>query len=111
MAEPKELDPAAEHAIAKVRRLMMIVTAATFLAVAVVLGLIGYRLFHFQGSASPAPPPGPAAALPPGAKVLSSAVGDHRVVLTVEVNGAIELYSFDLATLRPLGHVRLGPRP
>ena len=49
--------------------------------------------------------PQAAPALPAGAKVLSSAVGEGRIVLTVEVGGAIELCSFDLATLRPLDHV------
>jgi len=39
--------------------------------------------------------------------VLSSAIGEGRVVLTVEVNGAIELLSFDLNTLKPVGRVRL----
>ena len=39
------------------------------------------------------------------------AVGDGRVVLTVEVAGAVELYAFDLKTLRPLGQVRLAPKP
>ena len=58
------------------------------------------------------PPPGDAAAsLPAGANVLSSAVGDGRIVLTVEAGGAVELYTFDLKTLRPLGSVRLAPKP
>jgi hypothetical protein len=107
MSDQKPLDLEAERAITKVRRLMMIVSATTFLAVAAVLGVIGYRLFHWRGS--PPPPPEMAATLPAGAKVLSSAVGEGRIVLTVEVGGAIELYSFDLATLRPVGHLRLAP--
>jgi hypothetical protein len=89
MNDQKSLDPEAERAIAKVRRLMLIASATTFLAIAAVLGVIGYRISHLSGSA----------------------VGDNRIVLTVEVNGAIELYSFDLATLRQLGHARLGSKP
>ena len=108
MSEQRPPDPDAERAIARVRRLMMIASVTTFLAVAAVLVVIGYRIFHLGESASPPPPAAQAVpALPAGAKVLSSAVGEGRIVLTVEVNGAIELYSFDLATLRPLGHVRL----
>jgi hypothetical protein len=107
MSDQQSLDLEAERAIAKVRRLMMVVSVTTFLAVAAVLGVIGYRLFHWQGS--PPPPQVAAATLPAGAKVLSSAVGEGRIVLTVEVGGAVELYSFDLATLRPLGHLRLAP--
>jgi Na+/proline symporter len=105
MSDERMLNPEAEAAIAKVRRLMVIASVTTFLAVAAVLGVIGYRVFHLQGSAPPALETAPA--LPAGAKVLSSAVGEGRIVLTVEVNGAIELYSFDLNTLKPLGHARV----
>jgi hypothetical protein len=45
------------------------------------------------------------------AKVLSSAIGEGHIVLTVEAGAAIELHSFDLKTLRPLGSVRLAPKP
>ena len=106
MSDQKPLDPEAERAIAKVRRLMMIASVTTFLAVAAVLGVIGYRIFHLGESAAP-PMAQAAPTLPASAKVLSSAVGEGRIVLTVEVNGAIELYSFDLATLKPLGHTRV----
>ena len=109
MSDQRPLDPEAERAIARVRRLMTIASVTTFLAVAAVLAVIGYRVFHLQGSAPPMPEA--ATALPAGAKVLSSAVGDNRIVLTVEINGTIELYSFDLNTLKPLGRVRLEQRP
>ena len=106
MSDPTP-DPQAAAHIAKVRRLMTIATATTVFALAAVLGAIGYRLFHVEGSTPP--PADVSAALPAGAKVLSSAVGDGRVVLTVEINGAIEMRSFDLKTLKPLGRVRLSP--
>ncbi len=106
MSDERPLSPEAERAIARVRRLMMIASVTTFLAVAAVLVVIGYRVFHL-GESAPPPALQAAPALPAGAKVLSSAVGEGRVVLTVEVGGAIELYSFDLATLRPLGHARV----
>jgi hypothetical protein len=113
MSDEQPLDPEAAKAIAKVRRLMMIASATTFIALAVVLAVIGYRVFRWQGSAQPVPPgppvPETALSLPAGAKVLSSAIGEGRVVLTVEVAGAIELRSFDLNTLKPLGSVRLAP--
>jgi hypothetical protein len=110
MSDETPLDAEAAAAIAKVRRLMMIASATTFIALAVVLAVIGYRVFHWQGSAQ-AVPPGPeaAASLPAGAKVLSTAIGEGRIVLTVEVGGAVELRSFDLNTLKPLGSVRLTP--
>jgi hypothetical protein len=107
--DEKPLEPEAARAVAQVRRLMMIATATTFVAVAVVLGVIGYRVFKSGGSA-------PAlsdtvAQLPAGTKVLSTAVGDGRIVLTVEIAGALELRTFDLNTLKPVGRMRFAPAP
>lgn len=107
--DAKPLDPQADAAIARVRRLMMIASLTTFLAVAAVLGVIGYRVFHWQGSAPP--PAALAATLPTDAKVVSSAVGDGRIVLTVETGGALELRSYDLKTLKPVGSLRLKRKP
>jgi hypothetical protein len=110
MSDEGPLNPEADRTIAKVRRLMMIASVTTILAIAAVLVAIGYRVSRLGESAAP-PPSGAAAGLPAGAKVISSAVGDHRIVLTVEVDGAIELYSFDLDTLKPLGRLRLERTP
>ena len=107
--DEKPLDPEAARAVAQVRKLMMIATATTFIAVAVVIGVIGYRVFKSGGSA-----PGisdAVAQLPAGAKVVSTAVGDGRIVLTVEIAGSIELRIFDLNSLKALGRIRLSPQP
>jgi hypothetical protein len=108
MSDPQPLDPEAAAAIAKVRRLMLIAGATTFIALAFVLAVIGYRLFQSgeraQSAAAVGAPP-----LPAGAKVLSSAVGSGRIVLTVETGGQIELRTYDLDTLKPLNRARLGP--
>jgi hypothetical protein len=48
--------------------------------------------------------------LPSGAKVLSSAIGEGRLVLTVEIDGATELLSFDINTLRLVARTRLNQR-
>src|SRR5580765_4333855 len=101
----KPLDPETARVVAKVRRLMMIATMTTFIAVAAVIAVIGYRVF--KGEERVQAVQSVSATLPAGTKVLSSAIGEGRLVLTVEVNGAIELYSFDLNTLKPLGRVRL----
>lgn len=108
MSDEKSLSPEAERAIAKVRRLMMIASVTTFVALAVVLTIIGYRVFHLGGSA-------PelvnfvdvTAALPAGAKVVSTAVGADHIVVTIEVNGATQLLTFDPDTLKPLGRLQL----
>ena len=107
--DEKPLDPEAARVVARIRRLMMIASATTFLAVAVVLAVIGYRVFHLGGSAPPATEA--AAGLPAGAKVISSAVGDGRIVLTVEIAGATELRIYDLNTLKAVGRIPLAPRP
>ena len=98
----------AERAIAKVRRLMMIVSVTTFVALAVVLIVIGYRVFHLGGSApEPSGFVDVSAALPAGAKVLSTAVGADHIVVTIEVAGHVELLTFDPDTLKPLGRLQL----
>jgi hypothetical protein len=107
--DEKPLDPETARVVAKVRRLMMIASAITFIAVALVLGVIGYRVFKAEGR----PPPfaDVAVALPAGAKVLSTAIGADHIVVTVEVGGVIELHTFDPDTLKPLGRLRLAPQP
>jgi len=105
----KPIDPEAERAVAQVRKLMMIASATTFIAVAVVLGVIGYRVFHLEGRAPQLADV--AATLPAGAKVLSTAVGDGRIVLTVEIAGAIEIRVFDAQTLKPTGRLLLKAAP
>jgi hypothetical protein len=111
--DEKPLDPEQARALSQVRRLMLIASATTFVAVAVVLGVIGYRVFHMEGRAPQVAygSTGVSAALPPGAKVLSSAVGDGRIVLTVETNGALELRSYDLNTLKALGSAPITKAP
>jgi hypothetical protein len=107
MRPEKPLDPEAAAVIARVRRLMLIASLTTLIAIGSVLAVIGYRVSHWQGSAAPSTPV--AATLPPGAKVLSTAVGDGHLVLTLEIDGRIELRSFDLATLKPLATLRFAP--
>lgn len=93
--------------VANVRRLMVVASLTTFIAVAAVIGIIGYRVFEGEGRVQPTTDV--AAALPAGAKVLSSAIGEGRLVLTIEINGTIELLSFDINTLKPLSRTRLAP--
>ena len=106
-ADDKPLDPETARLVAKVRRLMLVASLTTLVAIAAVVGVIGYRIFRSEGRVERAPDV--AAVLPAGAKVLSSAIGEGRIALTVEVNGATELLTFDLNTLKPLGRTRLTP--
>jgi hypothetical protein len=105
--DEKPLDPDAARIVANVRRLMIIASLTTFIAVAAVIGVIGYRVFKGEGRVQAATDV--TATLPAGAKVLSSAIGEGRLVLTVEINGTIELLSFDVNKLKPLNRTRLAP--
>ena len=105
MSDAQTPDPQA--AIARVRRLMVMTMIFTVFAVVVVFLVIGYRLFHLQGSAPMEAFTEITAKLPIGAKVVSTGVSDNRIVVTLEVNGAIELRTFDPVTLKPLGRLQL----
>jgi hypothetical protein len=111
--DEKPLDPEAARAVHQVRRLMLIATATTFVAVAVVLGVIGYRVFKSGGSltANGQTMSDAVAQLPAGGKIVSTAVGDNRIVLTVDLGGSLELYIFDLNSLKPVGRMRFAPAP
>jgi hypothetical protein len=108
MSDERPLNPEAERAIAKVRRLLVIASVTTFLAVAAVLVVIGYRVFHLGGSAAaPAGFVDVGAALPAGAKVVSTAVSNDHIIVTIDVAGTTEIWTFDPDTLKPLGRLRL----
>jgi hypothetical protein len=107
--DDRPLDPAAERIVAKVRRLMAISVLFTGLAVAAVLGVIGYRVFRGEGSA--APPGDVSVSLPRGAKVVGTAVNEDRLAVTIEVGGHTEIHLFDARTLAPRGRLRLRPEP
>jgi len=101
------LDPAAARIVAKVRFLMVIAGATTLLAIAAVIGVIGYRVFKAEGSA----PADVTALLPKGARVIAAAVAEDRIAVTLDVGGAIEIRTFDVKTLKPTGRLRFATEP
>ena len=102
------LDPAAASMMAKVRGLMVISGVTTMLAIAAVLGVIGYRVFTVEGSATAADV---TALLPKGARVVAIAAAADRIVVTIELAGALEARTFDLKTLQPTGRLRFATEP
>jgi len=106
--DEKPLDPEQQKIVAKVRWLMLISGFATVLGIAVVIVVIGYRVFRSDGSAAPAEV---TAMLPKGAKVIATAVADDRIAVTVELAGAVEIRTFDLHTLKPAGRLRFATEP
>jgi hypothetical protein len=102
------LDPAAARMMARVKWLMLIGSATTFIAIAAVLGVIGYRVFKSEGSATAGDV---TAMLPKGARIVSTAVAEDRIAVTLDVGSAVEIRTFDLKTLKPLGRLRFATEP
>ena len=86
---------------------MMISGLATVLGIAVVIGVIGYRVFKNEGSA----PPDVTALLPKGARILTTTVAADRIVVVVDTAGSVEARTFDLKTLRPTGRLKFATEP
>ena len=87
---------------------MLISGVTTMVAIAAVLGVIGYRVFKGEGSVAPAEV---TALLPKGARIVATAVAEDRVVVTLEIAGAIEIRTFDARTLKPTGRLRFATEP
>jgi hypothetical protein len=107
--DEKPLDPDAQRIVAKVRWLMLISGMTTFVGVAAILGVIGYRMFKSDGSSGAQMDA--TALLPKGARIVSTSVAEDRIVVTVDVGGATEIRTFDLRTLRPAGRLRFATEP
>ncbi len=106
--DEKPLDPAAARIVSRVRWMMAISAATTLIAVTAVLGVVSYRLLRSDGSAATAEM---TAMLPKGARIVSTAVAEDRIVVTIEVGGAIEIRTFDLRTFKPSGRLRFATEP
>jgi hypothetical protein len=106
--DEKPLDPAAASIVAKVRWLMIISGATTLVAIAAVVGVIGYRVFRAEGSVARAEV---TAMLPKGARVIAIAAAQDRILVTIELGGALEARLFDLKTLAPAGSLRFATEP
>jgi hypothetical protein len=107
--DEQPLDPAAARIVAKVRWLMLISGITTMVAVAAVIGVIGYRVFKSEGSA--AATVDVTALLPKGARIVATAVAEDRIAVTVDVGGAIEIRTFDAKTLKPVGRLKFATEP
>jgi hypothetical protein len=106
--DEKPLDPAAQRIVDKVRWLMLLSGFATMLGIAVVIGVVGYRFFRAEGSVAPTEV---IALLPKGAKIVSIVPADDRIVVTLDIEGATEIHTFNLRTLVPTGRLRFANQP
>jgi hypothetical protein len=108
---PQDAD-AAGAMVARARSLMIISALTTAVAVAAVLGVIGYRIFHAGRSASPTSAVlARIVTLPKGARVVSTATAGDRIVVTIELAGTTEIRTFDADTLQETGRLRFATEP
>ena len=106
--DDRPLSPEQQKIVAKTRWLMLLSGFATVLGIAVVIGVIGYRVYGGGGSAAPAEV---TALLPKGARIVATAVADGRIAVTIDVAGSIEIRVFDVKTLKPTGRLRFATEP
>ena len=106
--DEKPLDPEAARLISRVRVMMAISALTTLIAVVAVLGVVSYRLLRSDGST---PAADMTAMLPKGARIVATAVAEDRIAVTVDINGAIEIRTFDLRSLKQTGRLRFATEP
>jgi hypothetical protein len=87
---------------------MLISGATTLVAIAAVIGVIGYRLFKAEGTTAPAEV---TALLPKGARITATAATEDRIAVTVDIGGVVEVRTFDIRSLRPTGRLRFATEP
>lgn len=90
---------------------MAIALSTMLVGIFIVFAVIYYRI-----SSAPDRSPSSAAilaithALPKGSRVISTAVNDGRIAVTIERDGTTEIRLFDLVTLQLRGTLRLEPQ-
>jgi hypothetical protein len=106
--DEKPLDPEAARMLSRVRWMMAISALTTLFAVIAVLGVVSYRLLRSDGSAATTDV---TALLPKGARIVATAVAEDRIAVTVDVNGILEIRTFDLRNLKQTGRLRFATEP
>jgi hypothetical protein len=104
-----EADAAAAGLAARVRLMMIISGLTTLIAIAAVVGVIGYRVFRAGGSG--AAPTEAIVTLPKAARVIATAVAGDRVVVTLDIGGLTEIRTFDVKTLKETGRIQFATEP
>ena len=91
---------------------MAVTIGATFLALAVVLVFIGYRVFNAGGS-GPASVPvlGATTSLSKGARIVSTTAAEGRIMVTIETPEGTEIRSYDANTMKETGRLRFMTAP
>jgi hypothetical protein len=107
-AAAQDIDPEQAAQLARrVRRMMLVAGLTTALGMAAILVTIGYRLFRGEGSVTT----DIIATLPKGARIVSTAVANDRLVVTLDVAGSVEIRTFDAHSLKQTGRLRFATEP
>jgi hypothetical protein len=110
VAEAADTGVAAARLLARARWLLIISGLTTLIAIAAVLAVIGYRVFHAGGSGI-ATGGQAIITLPKGARVIATAVAGERIVVTLDIAGMTEIRTFDLNTLKETGRISFATAP
>jgi hypothetical protein len=102
--EKPEADADLSATVARVRWLMIISALTTAIAIAAVIGVVGYRFYNRGNSAVDTIVNG-TVFLPKGAHIDSTTISEGRIVVTFDLNGATEVRFFDLKTLQAIGEL------
>ena len=106
--EDDKLTPAQAQIVARVRWLMLLSGVATMLGIAVVVSIVGYRVFRTEGRPSLVEA---TARLPKGARIITIGTTGDRIAVTVDIGGTTEVRIFDAKTLSPAGRLRFAEEP
>ena len=101
--EEKPIDPEQARFMARVK-LMMALSG-----VAMLLGIVGYRVFGSGGRVAPTET---TVLLPSNSRIAQTALVGNHLVVTIEIpGGGVEIRSFDAQSLRPAGRLRFATEP
>jgi hypothetical protein len=108
--QPSEetLAPQQRQLIRRMRRLMAVALLTLLAGIFAVFAAIYYRVSSTPSSQGAIP--AITNALPKGSRVISTAVSDGRIAVTIERDGITEIRVFDLVTLQLRGTLRLEPQ-
>jgi hypothetical protein len=97
----------AVQVVARARIIMLISALTTALAIAAVVGVIGYRMYGAGSTATTTE----TIPLPKGARLISTSASAGRVAVLIEIDGVNELRTFDIKTLKETGRLRFTREP
>ena len=93
--------------VARVRWLMIISALTTAIAIAAVIGVVGYR-FSTAATASSTPSSMAPCSYPRARTSIPPTISEGRIVVTFDLAGATEVRFFDLKTLQLVGQLHFG---